>query len=544
MKALTKRNVLYTALFVLILTLTGLTYFIKRMGDQDQNRHVAVRVLRSMVDLKYRLHETVLQAHAFRLENYDSLVSASTGIQDFCPSIFSMKEEFLVDYGAGIEDAMTEYCDQVARVLPAVEEFKSKNSLLKNSIHYFPLLIANLQNTQVKHEAADLYSKILLYCLQPGPAKFAEIQNRLQMLGRTIARDPSHSQALVTLRQHAGLVVKTAADRESIEARIYSPQLEAAEKELTDAYLMNTDRLETRSKYFKTSAVVFSALLVILLLIAFYRLQLAADSLGEMNANLEHRVESRTQELRNALSDLERQQQVLAQSAKMSALGEMAGGIAHEVNTPLAAIMLKAESLLMLEENSENGEKGLNEIITIVSKIAKIVSGLKRFARSNEEEAMAPVPVSQIVEDTLVLCSQKFLSHGIEVKIDVNPLHVIRCVPEQVSQVLLNLLNNSYDAILQNPERWVSVQTQKSDSEIVIRVADSGPGIPPEVQKKLMQPFFTTKAVGQGTGIGLSISRNIIQKHGGSLVYDSASPNTAFEIRLPRVGISQSSSAA
>jgi C4-dicarboxylate-specific signal transduction histidine kinase len=111
----------------------------------------------------------------------------------------------------------------------------------------------------------------------------------------------------------------------------------------------------------------------------------------------------------------------------------------------------------------------------------------------------------------------------------------VECHPSQISQVLLNLLNNAYDAALAQPDRWIELDARDQGSLVEISVTDSGPGIPRELARKIMDPFFTTKPPGKGTGLGLSISSNIMTDHGGSLSLDQNSPHTRFVMSLPKI---------
>lgn len=105
----------------------------------------------------------------------------------------------------------------------------------------------------------------------------------------------------------------------------------------------------------------------------------------------------------------------------------------------------------------------------------------------------------------------------------------------QIEQVLLNLLNNSFDAIQSTPDRWIHITARLENHRVLILVTDSGTGIPNDVQQKMLQPFFTTKEVGKGTGLGLSISKGIIEDHQGQLYYDPKNKNTCFVIDLPEI---------
>lgn len=123
----------------------------------------------------------------------------------------------------------------------------------------------------------------------------------------------------------------------------------------------------------------------------------------------------------------------------------------------------------------------------------------------------------------------------IELKNEVPEGLLLKCRPVQISQVILNLLNNAYDAIQPLDERWIHIAAFKKDQYIELQITDSGLGIPRDVAEKIMQPFYSTKDVGKGTGLGLSISSGIVRDHGGELVLDVGAKNTRFIVRFPRI---------
>jgi C4-dicarboxylate-specific signal transduction histidine kinase len=228
----------------------------------------------------------------------------------------------------------------------------------------------------------------------------------------------------------------------------------------------------------------------------------------------------------------------LVNAAKMSALGEMAGGIAHEINTPLGTIGMIAEHLkdLVIEEPLD--KKTVTDMILVVSRtvtrIATIIRGLRTFSRDGSGDPFEPAPLKQILEDTLVLCREKLKQSGTELRLEgIKDDLILQCRAVQVSQVLLNLVGNACDAIAQLPDKWVGISARVVGEQIEISVADSGSGIPPDARAKLFQPFFTTKEIGLGTGLGLSISKGIAEAHQGSLELDVECPNTRFVLKLP-----------
>lgn len=248
-----------------------------------------------------------------------------------------------------------------------------------------------------------------------------------------------------------------------------------------------------------------------------------------------------TASLKEAKLQLSLQQQVLVSASKMSALGEMAGGVAHEINTPLAVIQMRNEQLADMAEAGELDVHELTKITSVIQntviRIGKIINGLKNFSRDGSLDALEIVSIQQIVDDTLPLCLERYKNNSVEFKYDppINPF-LIDCRPTQISQVILNLINNSFDAIQdQKTNKWVQIQLQETEDYFELAVVDSGLGISAEDAKKVMNPFFTTKAVGKGTGLGLSISLRIIEAHKGKIFYDSSAVNTRFVIQLPKI---------
>lgn len=258
------------------------------------------------------------------------------------------------------------------------------------------------------------------------------------------------------------------------------------------------------------------------------------EELNRFNSQLEEKVRANTAVIIEQRGKLE-------YTTKMSALGEMAGGIAHEINTPLTVIQLSAEQLL---ENLVNGDVdfpkevtigALQRIVKTVTRISKIISGLRSFARDSKDDPMTPTSVTEIIEDTFSLCREKLSHNSIQLKFVCEKNVKINCRPIELSQVLLNLLNNAFDAIQEFKEKWITVEVTTSEKQVHISVVDCGQGIPSDIQEKIMQPFFTTKDIGKGTGLGLSISKGIVEAHGGRLHIDSRSPNTKITISLPKI---------
>lgn len=225
------------------------------------------------------------------------------------------------------------------------------------------------------------------------------------------------------------------------------------------------------------------------------------------------------------------------QSSKLATLGEMAGGIAHEVNTPMATIGLTVDYIRgQLEEDVfdiDDINKRLEMITQTVDRVGRIIRGLRDFARQDGNEPLEKMSLHDLVEDVFALCKEKLYTRGIEVRLNFDSDLMFKARRVQLSQVLLNLISNSHDAICELENRWIEVTAKIEGSNVVIQYSDSGKGIPQNVVKKMFDPFYTTKPVGKGTGLGMSISSTIIGAHKGKMRYNEVNGHTGFEITFP-----------
>lgn len=244
--------------------------------------------------------------------------------------------------------------------------------------------------------------------------------------------------------------------------------------------------------------------------------------------------------LKLAQKTIVEQQAQLVNASRLSAIGEMAAAVTHEINNPLAVILGRAEMMQNLISRGKTDPETLTRladtILTTGRRIEKIVRSMRALSHQGDpEEPVAAVPVREIISDAIELCTQRFRNHSIKLTVpEVDPALTVECHGHQIVQVLINLLNNSFDAISEKDERWVKLELEDQDAQVLLSVTDSGPGIPPEARAKLFEPFFSTKRVQYGTGLGLSISRSIISNNGGALNYDEDCANTRFVICLPK----------
>jgi signal transduction histidine kinase len=249
-------------------------------------------------------------------------------------------------------------------------------------------------------------------------------------------------------------------------------------------------------------------------------------------------------------SMIQSQQAELVQTSRMSSLGVMASGVAHEINNPLAIIKGRIDIFLRkIEKTDPNHEmlRGLRGMNQNIKRITKIVASLQQYAGVSISQSIEPVLANDIVEGAVQFCQEKFKNKEISLIIEKGPDDLqVECQLVDIVQVLFNLLSNAYDAVSEindeNVDKWIKIQTYMSGKNVQFKVSDSGIGIKNSHVDKILLPFFTTKNPGAGTGLGLSISQRLVDNHGGRLELDLSSPHTCFVIEIPQQHVDSYSS--
>ncbi|QHF48691.1 MULTISPECIES: PAS domain-containing sensor histidine kinase [unclassified Pseudomonas] len=242
-------------------------------------------------------------------------------------------------------------------------------------------------------------------------------------------------------------------------------------------------------------------------------------------------------------TEVRRSQQQLTQSAKMATLGEMATGLAHEINQPLNVMRMAIVNVL---KRLGNGDvqidyltDKLNRIDAQVQRAAKVVDHMRVFGRRSEIEQQLFNPASAI-EGTLSLLAEGMRGKGVDLRISETGFEVqVRGYVDQLEQVLINLMVNARDALLSKREKdssfkpWISIYAERDEQSVRLWVEDNGGGIDPRLLERIFEPFFTTKPIGIGTGLGLSVSYGIIDNMGGQLSVRNSAQGARFCIELP-----------
>jgi signal transduction histidine kinase len=301
----------------------------------------------------------------------------------------------------------------------------------------------------------------------------------------------------------------------------------------------------------------------------------AEEDLKNLADSLERQVESRTKELKDALTNLEQTQLQLVQQEKMASLGQLVAGVAHEINNPVNFIatnldpakeyiselsriiqlflecypdpvMEVAEALAFVDLDFLLSD--LNKIMEAFQVGANMLTNISRSLRTfSRSDSSTPVPanIHDGIDSTLLVLGHRFKAHNkrptIKITKEYGDLPPVKCYLGQLNQVFINLLANAIDALdeffLQGADRApeISIRTSIDSHNVIIQIKDNGPGIPDRVKERIFEPSFTTKAVGKGTGLGLSISRKIIEEqHQGKIYcFSQEGEGTEFRIELP-----------
>lgn len=312
----------------------------------------------------------------------------------------------------------------------------------------------------------------------------------------------------------------------------------------------------SRARALSISVVTISALMALFVVLGAWiltervirRNEAARKALADA-LRLERRVRDRTRDLtqanrqlalevrdrETAEDELRKAQAELVQTAKLAALGQMSAMIAHEFNQPLGALRSYTDNTRLLLERgkTDQADETLDRIQSVTDRMGRLGKSLKTFARKPDLSSK-PVRVATAVDEMLLLLKPRAEQDGVQIDVDVDGDLVVRAGAVRLGQVLVNLVSNAIDAVVQSEEKQVLVTASIDGAYCLIRVADTGTGINPDLGDAVFEPFVTSKSVGSGLGLGLPIAYNIIRDFGGKLTIVTTSKRGAvFEIRLP-----------
>ncbi len=369
------------------------------------------------------------------------------------------------------------------------------------------------------------------------------IMRDYKLLAELHRRNGNLQKSIEALNAYIALNESLQADREKYGSLSFETEQEMNAKELSITKLQSENKIAALTKYFSFG---IAALVLALAGVLYYRYQ------SKQKANIK---------LEKTLVELQTTQKQLIQSEKMASLGELTAGIAHEIQNPLNFVNNFSEiNKELLAEAFEELRKGdieeatsiLNDISANEEKINHhgkradaIVKGMLQHSRTSSL-VKEPTDINKLVDEYLRLAYHglraKDNSFNATLQTDFDEsIGDVNIIPQDIGRVILNIINNAFHAVdekkksgIENYEPTVSISTKKESSNVLINIKDNGHGIPQKILDKVFQPFFTTKPTGQGTGLGLSLSYDIVKAHGGELkVETKEGEGSAFIIQVP-----------
>jgi len=466
-----------------------------------------------------------------------------------------------------------------------IERFKSSHAVMRNSVRYLPTGATELQsallNSKTKELAATLdvfLNKIYAYLLLPDNETKQEL---LLQLSEFKAKQSTLSEDIVVpysrFLNHSRVILQRYSETKNILEKAIATPTNTGIKSLIDSYNdVQNIRLESIELY-RLGLVAYSAFLLLVVLLFSIKLAKSYRELNKSNAklflansSLEIKVEDRTKELQESQSHL-------VQSEKMAAIGQMVAGVAHEINTPLGYVSSNVELVKDMLSNFNILINSLNIFSTVMkdpattdeefskhitqitdqanniqesdllnestgllddakyglSQISEIVINLKDFSRMDRAQT-EQFDINTGLQSTMKIANN-ILKYVGDVQTEFGEVPQIKCSPSQINQVFLNVITNAAHAVTDIDRKGIiKVKTHADENNVYISIQDNGIGMDEDVQAHIFEAFYTTKDVGEGTGLGMSISHKIIGDHQGEIkLISKLNVGTNFMIVLP-----------
>lgn len=540
-----------------------------------------------------RWNEDILKSRLRLNQTYDPIVDSIQRSIDLSNQI-SVAIHTIADEFTQVNINLKNYKETTTEKIDLVEQFKSENSIFRNSFLFIPLSIKNLVSMIAEYksqinspvnslrsleaEIQALLIEFLEYAVTVQSQTSLHLDVRVQNLQKhtqneNLPKDIQHQ--LVTILNHVNTVLRKKPIVDELLISIVSLPTGGKLDRVRTTYNQYYDHRVNEGRMYQTLFTVYLSLLAIIIVYMMLRLwnRYRIHKLTLINEALEKKVEL-SQELEKAYEELAQSKMHLVQSEKMSALGQMVAGVAHEINTPLAysrsnvaLVNEQLESLTSLVEAALQQAKLLHESkydesvlhdqlhtvaelaqslreeevvmemaellqgsLTGLDRIADMVLNLKDFSRLDRKQ-VDQVNLNEGLDSALMI-AQNTLKHKAEVVKNYGDIPPVKCAPSQINQVFLNMLVNASQAI----EDWgtITLTTTAKRNRVEVTIEDDGQGISEDVLPNIFNPFYTTKDVGEGTGLGLAICYQIIEQHGGEISVESTlGQGTRFVISLP-----------
>ncbi|WP_223787771.1 DAHL domain-containing protein [Marinicella meishanensis] len=553
----------------------GIVYYQSTLPDTEQMNNDVSQKLLSIDGLNASVGELALRSRHHIDNNYDNLTRTTALLEQ---SLVSLEQRYFNP--EQLKDPMLlrnfELLNKEIMIQnDLIESFKSHNSVLRNSVRYAPAAGQNLM--QIAREAklieaeglyAQVVRELLEYALLGSSLSEEKLKIALPKLAEIETALPEFAQiAHLEFTRH----VKTVLDEKALTDQYLSKALLTTSSSkiqgLSQAW--NQWIMQQSSQAARLDQWVMAYIAFLLVGLGFI-----AWKLRSLYLHLDHEVAVQTAEVQKAFDDLKESESKLVQSEKMASLGQMVAGVAHEINTPLGYISSNVDTIRLnmgeldgilqsvdmisqeISQSKPNTKKignivkrmvhvyrsmrqreTLSEIEDLLqdssyglSEISDLVSSLKDFSRLDRTSVL-DTDLHQGLDATLKICSSLIGQRQV-IKTYGQNIPLIECMPAQLNQVFMNIITNSAQATAD--DGVIEIITRATDQGVEIEFSDNGSGMSESTIKQIFDPFFTTKEVGEGTGLGMSISYKIIKSHGGDIEVNSLlNQGTQVTVKLP-----------
>ena len=576
-----KNSLLFTLiLLTAILGGAGLFYLESKLPDNELIARDINTQLLKIDNLNASINELALRSRANLDANYDMLVRSTLALERTIADLSEGHFNPQKISGSLLETRFNSFKNAVEIKSDQIEDFKSHNSVLRNSEKYAPIVgnqLAVMAERSELTSLADMYRRavidVLEFTKQGSDKPISEVENYAQQISSTEEQMPEASVTrIIEFSNHVATAIDAKQKTDQYLGRVLNSTVGDQVEEIFNAWSVWQSENNNAQALLQNYMIGYVAVMLGLIGVLVFRLR-------SLYTNLDKEVEIKTEEVRAAYEELQESERQLVQNEKMASLGQLVAGVAHEINTPLSYIssnvdtvkskitklgpvLEKAEAISTTVADPNRDKSALNNLLREqivafrqvgdnnqpekisallndasegINEIEEIVKSLTSFSHVQDSPTQE-VDIHERLDAAIQQCDRAIGDRKVELELD-QYLPMVEGVPNQLIQVFKNVLINATHAT-DNATGVISIETRDIDGLVEINISDNGTGIDQQALKRVLDPFFTTKEVGEGTGLGLSIAHQIVKAHQGKLAVDSeVNAGTTVTIQLPAVTV-------